>query len=322
MRTAADIDPSQPEPSTDPWNRVSVVVVTHHSAAVIGACLNAVGSAAEVIVVDNASDDDTLDIAKDITPGATIRRNATGVGYGAGANQGLSEVTREFALLANPDSQTDTAAISALLEAADQYPDAALLSPRVLDASGADEPAHDVEMFARRNYPSRTNEAPPDGAVCAAYLSGAVVLLRMSALEEIGPFDEAIFLYYEDDDFCMRLRAAGHSAILIPGAVAKHAGGGSVRPSAHYRWEKYWHMAWSRLYLEDKCRGAKARNRLAWSFIGHYGLKVLGNILRFDRSKTWRDLARLCGSTGYLLGIPASRTTRRARPSPLDQRPS
>lgn len=320
MQTAADINPSQSDPSSDPWSRVSVVVVTHHSAAVIGACLSEIGASADVIVIDNASDDNTLDIVADLTPNATVRRNSTGVGYGAGANQGLSEVTREFALLANPDSQTNTQAITTLLQAADQYPDSALLSPRVLDAAGADEPAHDVEMFARRSYPSRTNEAPPDGPVCAAYLSGAVVLLRMSALKGIGPFDEAIFLYYEDDDFCMRLRAAGHSAVLVPGAVVRHAGGGSVRPSAHYRWEKFWHMAWSRLYLEDKCRGAKARNHLAWSLIRHYALKAIGNTLRIDRSKAWRDLARLCGTIGYLLGIPASRTTRRARPSPLDQR--
>ena len=122
----------------------------------------------------------------------------------------------------------------------------------------------------------------------------------------------------------MRLRAAGHSAILVPGAVVRHAGGGSVRPSAHYRWEKFWHMAWSRLYLEDKCRGAQARNRLARALAGHYALKVLGNSLRLDRSKTWRDLARLSGTIWYMLGIPASRTTKRARPLPTEptDRPS
>jgi N-acetylglucosaminyl-diphospho-decaprenol L-rhamnosyltransferase len=322
VQTAAHTDPQHSPAASRVWERVSVVIVTHHSAAVIGACLAGIGPAAEVVVVDNASDDETLDIVAQAAPHAIIERNTTGVGYGAGANQGLARARREFALLANPDSQTDTAAITALLEAADQYPDAALLSPRVLDADGADEPAHDVEMFDRRTYPSRAGEAPPDGPVCAAYLSGAVVLLRMSALPEIGPFDEAIFLYYEDDDFCMRLRAAGYSAVLVPGAIVRHAGGGSVRPSAHYRWEKFWHMAWSRLYLEDKCRGARARNRLARSLAGHYALKALGNMVRLDRSKTWRDLARLCGTIGYILGIPASRTTRRARPQATDQKPS
>ena len=95
MPTAANIDTPHSEPSPNPWSRVSVVVVTHHSAAVIAACLAEIGASAEVILVDNASDDDTLDIVTGITPRAKIRRNKTGVGYGAGANQGLSEVSRE-----------------------------------------------------------------------------------------------------------------------------------------------------------------------------------------------------------------------------------
>ena len=315
VQTAAKISASQPGADSGPWSRVSVVVVTHHSAAVIKSCLTGLGSGAELIVIDNASDDETLRIVADTAPQAFIQKNATGVGYGAGANQGLALANREFALLANPDSKIDTPAITALLGAADQYPDAALLSPRILDDAGRDEPAHDVAMFRRRDYPARAGEAPPDGPCCAEYLSGAVVLLRMSALKTIGPFDEAIFLYYEDDDFCLRLREAGYSAVLVPDAVVNHAGGGSVRPSAHYRWEKFWHMAWSRLYIEDKFHGAGARRRLAWANLGRYALKVLGNALRFDRTKIWRDMARFCGTAGYILAIPASRTTRRARPT-------
>lgn len=319
MHTAADISASHPNPHSDPWARVSVVVVTHHSAAVIDPCLTGLGPGAELIVIDNASDDETLQIVADKAPHAQVEKNATGVGYGAGANQGLALATREFALLANPDSKIDTRAIAALLDAADCFPDAALLSPRVLDDAGQDEPAHDVAMFRRGDYPPRAGEAPADGPCCAEYLSGAVVLLRMSAFKDIGPFDEAIFLYYEDDDFCLRLRQAGYSAVLVPGAVVAHAGGGSVRPSAHYRWEKFWHMAWSRLYIEDKFHGARARTRLAWGNLGRYALKTAGNLLRFNRAKAWRDLARFCGTAGYILAIPASRTTRRARPHRTDR---
>ncbi len=313
MHPAADSN----MPETDPWTRVSVVVVTHHSAAVIAGCMAGIGDGAEIIVIDNASDDDTADIVANTAPSARIIRNATGVGYGAGANMGLAEVTREFALLANPDSQFDDDAISHILAGADAYPDAALFAPRVLDAQGRDEPAHDVGLFTRRDYPSRASEAVPDGPVCAHYLSGAVVLLRMSALDDIGVFDEAIFLYYEDDDFCMRLRRAGYSAVLVPDAVVRHAGGGSVRPSMHYRWEKFWHMAWSRLYIEDKYHGPAARRRLIRSNLVRYTAKALGNGLTLNGAKTWRDLARLFGTAGYMLGVPASRTTRRARPDTL-----
>ena len=312
MHKAADISPSQ----SDPWGRVSVVIVTHHSGAVIESCLTGIEPTAELIVIDNASSDDTTEIVARVAPSAVVEKNLIGVGYGAGANQGLGRATREFALLANPDSQIDTVALAQLIEAADQYPDSALLSPRVIDASGADEPAHDVELFRRRDYPPRANEAPPEGPCCAAYISGAVVLLRMSALKDIGLFDEAIFLYYEDDDFCMRVRAASYSSVLVPEAIVRHAGGGSVRPSAHYRWEKFWHQAWSRLYLEDKCHGSRARNRLVWISLARYAAKTLGNALRLNRAKTWRDMARFCGTAAYFLGIPASRTERRARPNP------
>ena len=300
------------------WQRVSVVAVTHHSRAVIEGCLAGIGDDAEVIVIDNASDDGTPDLVRRLLPHADIHENAVGVGYGAGANQGLAKVTREFALLANPDSRVDTAALERLLDAADAYPDAALLAPCVVDDSGAYEPAHDTELFRRHLLPARTNEVPPDGPCCADYLSGAVVLLRMASFQDIGPFDDAIFLYYEDDDFCMRIRRKGYSSILVPGALVHHGGGGSVRPSAHYRWEKYWHMAWSRLYLEQKYHGPAACAAIAWPNLLRYALKALGNGLSLRRAQAWRDLARLFGTAGYLLRIPASRTVTRARPLHAD----
>ena len=299
----------------DAWQRVSVVAVTHHSRAVIEGCLAGIGDSAEVIVIDNASDDGTPALVRDLLPHADIEINTIGVGYGAGANQGLAKVTREFALLANPDSKVDTTALERLLDAADAYPDAALLAPCVLDDAGVYEPAHDTELFRRHLLPARAGETPPDGPCCADYLSGAVVLLRMAAFAEIGPFDDAIFLYYEDDDFCMRIRRKGFSAILVPGALVNHGGGGSVRPSAHYRWEKYWHMAWSRLYLEQKYHGRAACAAIAWPNLLRYAAKALGNGLTLRRAKAWRDLARLFGTAGYLLHIPASRTVTRARPA-------
>ena len=299
----------------DPWQRVSVVTVTHHSGAVIEACLAGIGGNAEIIVIDNASDDGTPEMVRRLAPAVSVHENRIGVGYGAGANLGLAKVTREFALLANPDSRVDTEALAALIGAADAYPDAALLAPRVLDDTGTYEPAHDVILFNRRLLPARDSERPPDGPVCADYLSGAVVLLRMASYRAIGPFDEAIFLYYEDDDFCMRIRQAGFSAILVPDARVFHGGGGSVRPSAAYRWEKHWHMAWSRLYLEQKYHGRTACAAIAWPSLLRFAGKTFGNLGTLRRAKAWRDLARLFGTAGYLLRIPASRTVRRARPT-------
>jgi GT2 family glycosyltransferase len=303
-----------PTPATDAWQRVSVVVVTHHSGAVIRQCLEPLGKAAQIIVVDNASDDDTLDIVAQAAPECEILRNQVGAGYGNGASQGLAKVQSEFALLANPDAVVSDAALASLVDAADTFPEGALFGPTVIGPDGDVELSHDVGLFDRRRYGERDREPVPIGPCSAEFLSGAVTLLRMSAFHQVGPFDPRLFLYYEDDDFCMRLRAAGFSLILVPDAVVSHVGGGSVRPSAHYYWEKYWHMAWSRLYLEEKYRGRAARRRIANANLLRFSGKTLGNGVTLQRAKAWRDLARLFGTAGYILGVPASRTIREARP--------
>ena len=300
--------------TTDAWSRVTVVVVTHHSGSVIRQCLEPLGKAAKIVVVDNASDDNTLDIVGQTAPHSEILRNRVGAGYGNGASQGLAKVETEFALLANPDAVVSDRALARLVEAADAYPDGGLFGPTVTDAGGAVELSHDVSLFERRLYGARHTESPPDGPCSAEFLSGAVTLLRMSAYQAVGPFDPRLFLYYEDDDFCMRLRTAGFSLILVPDAIVSHIGGGSVRPSAHYYWEKYWHMAWSRLYIEEKYRGRAARRRTANSNLLRFALKALGNAVTLRGAKAWRDLARLFGTAGYILAIPASRTVPEARP--------
>lgn len=303
------------------WRRVGAVVVTHHSAAVIEACLQSILPAAQILVIDNASRDDTTQRVARTAANARITRNSTGVGYGNAASQGLATIETEFALLINPDAIVEPDAIAHLVAAADAYPDGALFGPTILNPDGSIEPNHDVKLFDRRIYAPHGAAGHPSGPCCAEFLSGAVHLLRMSAYREIGPFDPNFFLYYEDDDYCMRLRNAGFNLIMVPDAVVSHVGGGSVRPSLHYHWEKYWHMAWSRQYLEEKHRGRAACRRLTRSYLLRFGGKAIGHILTLRGGRAWRNLARTFGTAGYALGIPASRTTRSARPTGVSDKP-
>ena len=310
----AATDAATPLADAPAWQRIAAIVVTHHSAGVIAACLRGLAPAGQIVLVDNASDDDTLAIAAREAPGATVIANRVGVGYGNGVNCALAHIDREFALLANPDSILRPGAVTALVAAADAWPEAALFGPTVLAPDGSVELSHDVPLFERRAYGRRDGEAAPSGPCSTEFLSGAVMLVRTAALRELGGFDPAFFLYYEDDDFCLRLRHAGHTIVLVPAAEAEHVGGGSVRVSAHYYWEKWWHMAWSRLYFEEKHRGAAARRRLAWQQALRFTGKTLGDLLTLNRRKAWRDLARLAGTLGYMLGRRASRTVDYARP--------
>ena len=291
---------------SDAWSRVSVVTVTHHSGRVIGACVRSVVPAARVIVIDNASDDETCAIVAGILPVATLIHNPVNGGFGAGCNQGFERVETEFALLLGPDSTIDDRSLALLVAAADTWPEAGMLGPALVAADGHFEPSHDLGLFRRMTAGKRRDTAaPPEGPLSADHLSGAVLLVRMTALRQVGGFDPAIFLYYEDDDLCLRMRAGGWSLVLVPEARATHIGGGSSRASLGYHWKKYWHYGWSRLHIEAKYRGRGRAVAIALGVLARSFGKALANALILNRAKAVRDAARFTGSAAWLLGLPA-----------------
>lgn len=288
--------------------RLTVVTVTHNGGLVIGGLLDSLPRDVRLVVVDNASSDDTLDIVSAKRPDATILRNEIGQGYGRGASRGLAAIETELALLANPDSVLSEDAIQALIDAADKYPDAAMFGPVHKAGDGHIEPSHDVELWRRHLFGKRDGELPPDGDICVEFISGAVNLVRMDVLKEIGFYDPDVFLYFEDDDMCMRIRRAGHSLIVVPNSVVVHLNSGSVRPNAAYYWEKFWHIAWSRIHIERKYHGVAAATRLALRDTLRYGIKAMGNFVVFRGFQGRRDAARCAGTWAALRGVSALRS--------------
>jgi N-acetylglucosaminyl-diphospho-decaprenol L-rhamnosyltransferase len=275
------------------WNRVTVVTVTHDAGMVIGDFLESMNSSARLVIVDNASTDDTLDIIAAKRPSATLIKNKEGLGYGSGCNCGLDVVETEFSILANPDSIFSEDAIIKMLDTADRYQDVGLIGPTVLNSDGRVELSHDVELWKRDSYGKRNDELTADGELCAEFISGAVVLVRMTAIREINGFDREFFLYYEDDDMCLNLRRHGWKLLLVANAVVTHIGGGSVRVNRYYHWEKFWNIAWSRLYIEKKYHGTFAMIRLAVANIVKFTFKAVGYSIIFQKKKpgaTWHDL--------------------------------
>ena len=294
-------------PARDPWQRVSAVVVAHDSAAVIVDCLEALAPAARVLVIDNASRDDTATIVARTLPTATLVRNARNLGFGNGCNQALARVETEFALVINPDAVLSAGALEALIAAADRYPEAAMLGPAVTTPGGRVE-------FGRRPVLADPRAGPdglpaPDGDCCIDYIAGAVMLLRMSVLARTGAFDPEIFLYCEDDDLCHRLRAVGCSLVVVPSAHARHASGGSSSPSPELERIKSWHGAWSRAYVEGKYRGRGAARRFALGRLARYGAKAVGYAVTGQAAKRRRDAARFAGTLAYLRGRSAVDTS-------------
>jgi len=145
----------------------------------------------------------------------------------------------------------------------------------------------------------RDAEPWPEGPLCAEFLSGACLLLRAS---EALRFDEAFFLFYEDDAICAAARAKGRALVLVPDAVMHHAGGGSSAPSQALSAFKARHMAWSRLHYMVLMRGSAAARREAWARVWHHASKALGHGLTLRFEKLRADMAGLGGTLAWMRG--------------------
>ena len=288
------------------WNRLSVVTVTHDSADVVGRCLRSVAAAREVIVVDNASGDATRERVHGALPGAVFIENQTNIGFGNACNAGFARANTEFVLFLNPDASLRDGAADALTAAADRYPEAALLAPRLVAPGGGPLVTHDAALFAREDI-SEGPALAPEGDLCAWFLSGAALLVRKSFLATEPPFDPKLFLYFEDDDLCLRLREQGHALVQVHDAVAEHDAGHATPPRAAIAWRKFWHMAWSRLYIEAKYRGRGRAQRTALKHLIRFAAKCIGNVLALKPAKAWRDAARFAGTLSWIVGLRAVR---------------
>lgn len=229
---------------------VTAIVVSHDSAQVLAECLMALkAEGVAAIVVDNASKDDTRAIAA--AQGARVVANPRNEGYGCANNAGIAACATPYALIVNPDLVLQPGAIAALLAAALRYPDAGLFAPRIVEPSGRVflQPR---SLLSPAHLNLRGAMALPEGDACLPFLSGACLLVRRDLFLALGGFDPAIFLFYEDDDLCRRMRDAGHALVHVDGAQALHGRGRSSAAGLGRRFTARWHLAWSQAYVATK----------------------------------------------------------------------
>jgi GT2 family glycosyltransferase len=199
----------------------------------------------EAVVVDNASADGSAAIVEEFAPQARLLRNTANVGFGRGINQGVAASQAPLILIMNPDCRLESGAVAALRGELDGRRQCAIAGPRVLDPDGAEQgsargdPDMLTGLFGRtsllRNLlPSssvsrRNVVAGGHDSKTVDWVSGACMLVRRSAFDEVGGFDARYFLYWEDADLCRRLRAHGHEIHYVPAATAVHRVGHSSK---------------------------------------------------------------------------------------------
>jgi N-acetylglucosaminyl-diphospho-decaprenol L-rhamnosyltransferase len=278
---------------------VTRLIVTYNSSRVIADCLKSIPGM-ETVVVDNQSQDDSVEICHQHA-GIRVIESGANLGFGGGANRGIQDIQTAWTLIINPDAILDADNLARLLECADRFPDAALIAPAIVNGEGLPERTHDRALHRRTGMSRKRTDPPPEGPVCAEFVSGAVMLVRTSVIREIEGFDEQFFLFYEDDDFCWRIAEAGYSLILDPTAQAVHLGGTSTLPSARIAFRRDYHMGRSLTLYRRKHLGWLSAATLTTREAPKLLLKAIMRSLTGGWSKAARDWGRLSGMTSRLL---------------------
>lgn len=276
-----------------PLDAITVVLVSYNSAEALNDNLDALSGVHQVMVVDNASTDGSRELVRQHRPDAKVIALDRNVGFGSANNVALARIGTPFALLLNPDCRFDPRAVRTLLAALEQDATVAAVVPRLYNDAGKAETACDAPFWS----PARRGPyVDPEGDVCADFLTGAALLVRMSAIREIGGFDPAIFLYYEDTDLCLRLRAARYSLILVAGAQLRHRVGSSSSRSLALLYRIYSHKTASHVYITGKYRGRPTAVRMAFRYILENALKLPLFVLILNRHMVVRSVARVAAA--------------------------
>ncbi|MFT5290888.1 MAG: N-acetylglucosaminyl-diphospho-decaprenol L-rhamnosyltransferase [Planctomycetota bacterium] len=231
---AASMNTSQQTPIID------AVVVTYNSLAVVGDCLESLRRAPFVrtYVVDSASQDKTAEYVRRSYREVDVSVMPTNRGFGSGCNEGIARGVAPLVLLLNPDATLEPGELRKLVAYLEQNPEVAAVGPAIVNSDGGPEAglqalpstggelARTCEILARKLGLQRDDECLVDASE-SIWISGACMLIRRSALEDVGAFDESFFLYYEETDWCLRAQALGWWIAHLPGSVCTHIGGAS-----------------------------------------------------------------------------------------------
>jgi N-acetylglucosaminyl-diphospho-decaprenol L-rhamnosyltransferase len=228
---------------------LAAVIVNYNAGPELASALQSIadetgGRSWEAVVVDNASVDGSSDLASVFAPHVRVVRNAVNVGFGRGVNQGVASSRAPFILIMNPDCRLEHGALATMRAELDGRERCAIVGPRVLDPDGSEQgsargdPDMLTGLFGRtgplRNLlpsssVSRRNVVSNGESATVDWVSGACMLVRRAAFDEVGGFDARYFLYWEDADLCRRLRARGHEIRYVPAATAVHRVGHSSK---------------------------------------------------------------------------------------------
>jgi len=229
---------------------VSIIIVNWNTHEITQGCLESVYEQTEnirfeVIVVDNASSDGSVEMVQTLFPQVALIKNKENRGFAAANNQGMTIAKGRYILLLNSDTLILDNAIEKSISFADAHPETAIVGCRVLNPDRTLQPTCGMfpsllnqllfctylyKLFPKSKFFGRAKMSwwDRDDVREVEVVSGCFMLIRRKAIKETGMFDEQFFMYSEENDLCYRMRKAGWRNMFTPQAQIIHLGGSSA----------------------------------------------------------------------------------------------
>lgn len=229
--------------------KLSIIIVSWNVKDDLVRCLSSLRENApcepyEVIVVDNMSSDETVNTVRRQYPEVTIIENAENKGFAKANNQGMECCNGEYVLLLNPDTIVHPGSLDLLIRFLDENPNVGACGPKLLNDDGSAQRSvrrfptfrgvlygHTVcrllGLFRSEHRKWMMREFRYDKQTDVDQIMGAAMLVRKTAIDGVGYLDADFFMYFEEVDWCYRIKQAGWRIVFLPDAVITHLGGRS-----------------------------------------------------------------------------------------------
>ena len=239
---------------------LAIVIVNWNTRDLLRDCLASLGGeqrlSYHVVVVDNGSTDESVQMVREQFPQTLLITNAENTGFTRANNQGLAARQGRYALLLNSDTRVPPGALADLAQFMDEHSDVGAVGARQLRADGAVLPytfGRDPTLryllargLNRLLFHRPLHDWATEIVQEVDWISGACLLARREAIDQVGLLDENIFMYFEDVDWCLRFRQAGWKVYYNPRVEIIHLGGQSqiknpAAQHAYYRSLEYFY---------------------------------------------------------------------------------
>jgi N-acetylglucosaminyl-diphospho-decaprenol L-rhamnosyltransferase len=289
---------------------LTIVILTFNSAAIIERSLkNLNADKYKIVIVDNASKDNTVEVIRKNFPQLELIQIPKNIGYGRGNNVALKQVNTEFALVLNPDAFISENDIEVVLSEMKAHSNIAIAGPLILQQDTISQEEREKEIIKIENDFAGLKDMYYEkigNSFDSRFISGACIFFRMSIFQKLGFFDENIFMFYEDDEICLRSKRNGYKNITVPQATVCHVGASSSKKSLRTTYRRNWHLkGWAKLYWKEMRQGKLRAKKSAFRLASVYFVKFLISLLTIKSEKIAENFGAFMGSISYMIGFGA-----------------